>query len=493
MNTTVNSTNKSKHMECQGAAVHGKNQHGWESQGANGLQQLGSQEEVKMAKGQMNEGQMEGSKERNVGSKTIGRISGASMDRAVSPGFQWKKLVYGGVACLAVALVAWVVVNNGNGRELRVPQKELHTAQVIQGIFEDSVPINAVVAPSKSIMLDVMDGGRVEKIYVEDGDTLKKGDRIADLSNTRMLLEVTQNEALVEERLNEFRSIVLQYEQSKLRLKTQISNNGFDIQQLERKTKQFENLFQQGFVTESELEDQKIALARAQMQREILLEQQASEDRLHEQQLQASKLANKRMQDNLEVSRKNLESLAVMAPQDGKLSRFSIELGQSILSGQRLGQIDSASHKLVGEIDQYYLNRLRVGQSTFLESQNEKYELKVSKIYPTIEQSFVSFDLEFVGDEPGNLTQGQSSRLDLILGDASDAVLLQKGSYLSETGGHWVMVIKDGIAEKRDITLGRRNSRYVEVLEGLEPDEEVILSGYDTYKNQDRLIVIGSN
>ncbi len=482
MKATIGLTDKDLTKESQGAAVQGKNNHGREAHEEHVLHEVGKR----------GKGKVEGNTTGNIGSSAIGHLSGASMDRAVPPGFQWKKIAYGGVVCLVLALVTWVVVNNGGGRELRVPQKELHTAQVIYGVFEDSVPINAVVAPRKSIMLDVMDGGRVEKIYVENGDTLSKGDRIADLSNTRMLLEVTQNEALVEERLNEFRSIVLRYEQSKLRLKTQISNNGFDIKQLERKVEQFENLFQQGFVTESEFEDQKVALERARIQREILLEQQASEDRLHNQQLRASELANKRMQENLEVSRKNLESLAVVAPHEGKLSRFAIELGQSILSGQRLGQVDSMDHKLVGEIDQYYLNRLSVGQITFLDTNGKKYKLEVSKIYPTIERSFVSFDLEFVGDQPENITQGQTSRLDLILGDESQAVLLQKGSYLSETGGHWIMVIKNGIAEKREITIGRRNSRYVEVVEGLKPGEEVILSGYDLYKSQDRLIIVKS-
>lgn len=483
MKAKIESTNNINIKEGQGAAVQGRNVQGRDAHEEHALHNVGS----------IGKGTEKGSVKRNVGVSAIGHLSGASMDRAVPPGFQWMKIVYGGVACIVVALVAWVVVNNGHGRELRVPQKELHTAQVIHGVFEDSVPINAVVAPRKSIMLDVMDGGRVEKIYVEDGDTVQKGDRIADLSNTRMLLEVTQNEALVEERLNEFRSIVLRYEQNKLHLKTQISNNGFDIKQLERKATQFDDLFKQGFVTETEFEDQKIALSRARMQREILLEQQASEDRLHKQQLRASELANQRMQENLEVSRKNLESLAVIAPHEGKLSRFSIELGQSILSGQRLGQVDSMDHKLVGEIDQYYLNRLSVGQKTFLESEGKKYELALSKIYPTVERSFVSFDLDFVGDQPENLTQGQTSRLDLILGDESQAVLLQKGNYLSETGGHWLMVIKDGIAEKRNITLGRRNSRYVEVIEGLKPGEEVILSGYDTYKSQDRLIITERN
>ena len=115
--------------------------------------------------------------------------------------------------------------------------------------------------------------------------------------------------------------------------------------------------------------------------------------------------------------------------------------------------------------------------------------MQVSKIYPQVNNGQFDVDMVF-GDEPVGLRRGQTLQLKLTLGDNSDAVLIPNGSFYQETGGNWVFVVSPGGAEavKRTVRLGRRNTEFIEVLEGLEPGEKVITSPYTTYVGMDRLI-----
>ncbi len=93
------------------------------------------------------------------------------------------------------------------------------------------------------------------------------------------------------------------------------------------------------------------------------------------------------------------------------------------------------------------------------------------------------------GDEPVGLRRGQTLQLRLTLGDNSDAVLIPNGSFYQETGGNWIFVVSPngGEAIKRTVRLGRRNTDFIEVLDGLEPGEQVITSPYTSFVDMDRL------
>jgi HlyD family secretion protein len=92
-------------------------------------------------------------------------------------------------------------------------------------------------------------------------------------------------------------------------------------------------------------------------------------------------------------------------------------------------------------------------------------------------------------DEPTNVRRGQTMQVRLTLGDNSDALLIPNGSFYQETGGNWIFVVSpDGTeAIRRNVRLGRRNTDFIEVLDGLEPGEKVITSPYTSYVGMDRL------
>jgi HlyD family secretion protein len=159
--------------------------------------------------------------------------------------------------------------------------------------------------------------------------------------------------------------------------------------------------------------------------------------------------------------------------------------------GGRLGQVhDPDGYKLNVSIDEYYLGRVDLQQFASAEHNGRDLALQVSKIYPQVNNGQFEVDMTFA-DEPVGLRRGQTLQLKLTLGDNSDAVLIPNGSFYQETGGNWVFVVAaDGTeAVKRSVRLGRRNTDFIEVLDGIEPGEQVVTSPYTSYVGLDRLTI----
>ena len=187
---------------------------------------------------------------------------------------------------------------------------------------------------------------------------------------------------------------------------------------------------------------------------------------------------------------KNLDNLNIKAPINGQLTAFNLEVGQSIARGERIGQIDEPNNfKLVALVDEFYLNRIDIGQIATAESGGKTYRLVVKKIYPQVRNGQFEVDLFFLDEVPPDLRRGQNISSRLYLSDPSEAVLLPNGAFYQDTGGQWVFVVEgDGAsAQRRSVRLGRKNTRFVEVVEGLRPGERVITSTYQNYMDMARL------
>ncbi len=422
-------------------------------------------------------------------------LSGTGMDRKIEkPKFPIKK--YGPIAGIVIAAIVliWWIASDSTSRSLVIEQNRVVISKVTSGVFEDFIPIRGRVTPKSTVYLDAIEGGRVEEKLVEDGATVKAGDPIVVLSNTSLQLSVTQNEAMVTEQLNNMRTIELQLEQNRLNHKRNLVELDYQIKRLKRQVERLSNLDNAGVAAKSQLEDAQDELEYYQNRHTVTLESQATDARLQETQLEFLQKSGAQLEQNLAFARKNLDALNVRAPVDGKLSGLDLEVGQSIQRGGRLGQIDDPnSFKLRASIDEFYLNRVDLGQSANYESGRDKYELVVSKIYPQVTNGQFEVDLVFDGEEPDGIRRGQTIQARLTLGDSAEARLIPNGAFFQDTGGNWMFVVNSAGTEavKRNVRLGRRNSRYIEVLDGLDINEEVITSPYSSFKEMDRLKLTG--
>jgi len=417
--------------------------------------------------------------------------SGAGMDRAIEKrGLPGKKVLIIVFGLLLILLLVWFLLNQQGGRSLQIANNRITVSPVTTGTFEDFIPVRSRVTPRKTVYVDAIDGGQVQKRLVDDGANVVAGDLIVVLSNTSLQLDVTRNEAVVTEQLNNMRTIELQLEQNRLQHKRNLVEMDYQIKRLGRQVERLTNLDNAGLVIKSQLEDAQDELQYFVNQRTVTLESQATDARLQETQLEFLQKSSTQLEQNLGLARQNLDALNVRAPLSGKLSGLDVEVGQSVQRGGRLGQIDDpANFKLTADIDEFYLGRVDIGQSAYFEKDGERYELEVRKIYPQVNNGQFEIDLLFVGAEPTSIRRGQTIQTRLTLGDAISAILIPNGAFYQDTGGNWMFVVSpDGSAAvRRPVKLGRRNSRFIEVLEGLEAGEEVVTSPYSSFKEMDRL------
>lgn len=414
--------------------------------------------------------------------------SGTGMDRVIETrAINRKKILMGGLGFLLVAALVWAVQNQPSGTSLKVQSDRVAISQVTMGIFEDFIPIRGRATPARTVYLDAIEGGRVEKVHVEDGAVVKAGDLIVTLSNTSLLLDVTRNEALVTEQLNALRTLELQLEQNRLTHKRNLNEFNYNIRRLTRQVDRQRELAGREIVAQSVLEDSEDELAYNIARSDLTLESQKTDARLQEQQLVYLKESADQLRTNLAISRDNLASLNVRAPVEGKVSGFDVEVGQSIDRGGRLGQVDDPStFKLAADIDEFYLGRIDIGQTASFERGGRRYQLQVSKIYPQVTNGQFRIDLLFV-DGQADTRRGQTLQMKLTLGSSEEAVLIPNGAFYQDTGGSWIFVVSGDVAVRRTVRLGRRNSRYIEVLEGLEVGETIITSPYSGYLQMDQL------
>ena len=417
-------------------------------------------------------------------------VSGQGMDRRVEKKTSYGRLAVYAAGGIAVLLFGWWFVDTLlGGRSLSVNSQRITASPVTTGTFEDYIPLRGRLVPRSTVFLDAIEGGRVEQTLVEDGALVEAGDMIAVLSNTNLQLEVLGREAAVTEQLNNMRTIELQLEQNRLAHKRNLIEIDYQITRLTREITRQRELIAKDLVSQSTIDQLQDELDYYRNRREITLESQATDARMQEQQLRQLREAGEQLQAGLGFARKNLEDLSVRAPVAGKLSGFNIEIGQSITRGGRLGQIDDPDgYKLNARIDEYYLGRVDLQQVAVVEHNGRNLDLRISKIYPQVNEGQFEVDMLFA-DEPQGLRRGQTLQVRLTLGDNTDAVLIPNGAFYQETGGNWVFVVSPDGSEaiRRTVQLGRRNMNFIEVLDGLEPGETVITSPYTSFVGMDRL------
>ena len=193
----------------------------------------------------------------------------------------------------------------------------------------------------------------------------------------------------------------------------------------------------------------------------------------------------------LDLLKTTIENLYIKAPIEGQLSSFSAEIGETKAAGEHLGTIDlPEGYKLRANIDERYVSRVYIGQVAEFDFAGKTYNLAISKIYTDVSNGSFQVDLFFEGEEPGQIKRGQTLQIRLSFSSPTDAIIVKRGGFFQETGGNWIYIVDPSgeFATKRKIKIGRQNTNFYEVMEGLEPGEQVVISSYDSFGAKEKLV-----
>ena len=417
------------------------------------------------------------------------------MDKIIEKKTGWrvaftKKALPWWLGALLLVFVIYLIARPNN-KTLRVDKDTVTISTAVKGAFNDYIRISGRVQPMTTIQLSPQEGGIVEKILIEEGSRVKAGDPILVLSNDNLDLQILNSEAELAEKENILRNTQIQMEQQKLDVRQNVLEYGMQVDRLRRAYLQQKALYEDKLIAKEEYlkaeEDYKLA-----QQKYDLMAERSKQDSLYRgTQIDRMEESLENMQLNMSMIRRRKSNLIVKAPIDGELGLLDVVLGQSIASGTKIGQINSVgTYKVEAQIDEHYIDRVVAGLEATFERQGETYSTVIRKVYPEVRDGKFKADFKFGGEQPDNIRAGQTYYLNLQLGQPEEAVIIPRGTFYQKTGGKWIYVVnKDGNkAVKREIRIGRQNPQYYEVLEGLEPGEKVITSGYDTYGDSDVLV-----
>ncbi len=391
-----------------------------------------------------------------------------------------------------VLILLYLVVFQFRGSSLNVEAERITISTVEKGPFLEYIPILGTVTPISRNSLATSEGGRVEKIFMEAGTMVKKGEPILELVNTDLLLNIMWRDADFVQQSNQLRQLRLNLEQNRQSLRQQM--NGIENELAKQKStfERNEKLYKGSLISEAEFERCKLDYEYQVRNRDIVAESQKKEMEYRDEQVRSLEEQLKRMESNLAASKQKLEALVIRAPISGQLSSLTAEIGQFKAPGAEIGQIDVLdAFSVRAPIDEFYVTRVQTGQKGEFDLGGKAYELKIRRVFPEVREGRFEVDFDFAGAAPPDIRRGQTLHVRLELGGVAEAVLVARGAFHQTTGGNWVYALEPGgrFAAKRFIKIGRQNPDVYEVLEGLQPGDRVITSSYEGFGDMGRLVL----
>ena len=414
------------------------------------------------------------------------------MDRQIEKkSFLRRYAWYIAAAAALAALLVWIVLGT-TANTMTVDASDITVSDVTRGKFDDYVRLNGQVLPIQVVQISPEEGGIVREKVVEEGTRVRKGDVILRLSNSNLDLQILNAEAELAEKQNLLRNTQVAMQQDRLNNRTEQATLDTDCDRKRRAYEQNARLYKERLISKEvylqSREDYKLA-----RRKQSLISQRLKQDSLYRHVQMAQ------MEDNLDNMRKNVllvrdrkNKLEVRSAIDGELGLLDVELGQNIVAGQNIGQInDLSDFKVQAQIDEHYIDRVRPGLSASFSRDGKTYRLRVRKVYPEVRNGTFRTDFVFVGERPAQMRSGQTYYVELALGKSQQATLIPRGTFFQTTGGNWIFVLdKSGRkAYRRNISIARQNPQYYEVTDGLEPGERVITSGYEAFKDNEVLVI----
>lgn len=402
---------------------------------------------------------------------------------------RYRYTLAGGVAL--VGLLAYVLIQTAGPRRLRVQLDELQTAQAVEADFLEYVDVEGVVQPIMTLMVNAREGGNVERIVAEDGRQMKKGDTILVLTNATLMYDIEDQRNEWEKQCMTYREQELEMEQKSLTLKQQTLNAEYELKKIRKSYALEKEEYDMGIRSKAQLEVAEDEYHYKMQSTRLQLESLRSDSAMNVIRRDLLSADRARGQKALERSLQRMEDLVVRAPADGQLSFVSVTLGQQVGVGQQIAAIKVTDRfKVHASLNEYYVDRITTGLPATISYQGKKYALCVSNVVPEVKERTFEVDFVFMGEMPDNVRLGKSFRVQIELGQPEKALVLARGNFYQQTGGRWIYKLnaEKTRAVKVPVSIGRQNPEQYEILEGLQPGDWVIITGYDQFGDVEELV-----
>ena len=393
---------------------------------------------------------------------------------------------------LAAGLIGMLIKVSTGPKIIRINSDSVQTATVQSGEFSEYVNAEGTLQPIQTIKVYTREGGFVESVLVQDGALVHKGDTLMILSDPELQRTIETARESWRKQNRSYRTSMIEMDQRRLSLAQSILQTKYELKRLEKEHNLAQEEFRMGIRSRAQLDvadeeyNYKMETVRLQLesrrQDSVLnaIRQEALQDELAEAQRQLRK------------TEERLNDLIVTAPADGQLSGLSLEPSQRISSGTAIADIKRMDQfRMRLSINEFYIDKITVGQPATITYEKKTYPMTISSTVPEIKSGSFDIYLVFTDSMPDNARIGKSYQARIEMGGQAQSIIVPKGNFYNYTHGSWVFKVnaQHTHAVRVPVSIGRQNPRHFEILEGLNPGDEIIITGYDRISDADEVVL----
>lgn len=390
------------------------------------------------------------------------------------------------VAVGAVVVVIAVVMSLMRSS---VSKKDIVLATVDRGTIESSVSASGKVAPAFEEVINSPISTRIVEVYRKAGDSV-------DVGTPLLRLDLQSTETELNKLLDQSQMKQYEIEQMKLNNNTRLSDLAMNVKvkamavsRMEVELRNERYLDSLGSGTGDKVRQVELAYNTGKLELEQLRQQLENERQVHDADLRVKELELNIHNKNLAEMRRTLSEAQVQSPRKATLTYINNQVGQQIGAGEQIAIISDLSHfKVDGEIADSYGDRVSVGSHAIVKIGREKLDGTVSNVTPLSRNGVIAFSIQLDDDSHARLRSGLKTDVYVMCDVIEDVVRIANGSYYMGKGDYDLFVVTGGNElVKRKVRLGDSNFEFVEVVSGLEPGDQVVVSDMSDYKNSNKL------
>lgn len=397
-----------------------------------------------------------------------------------------KKLIRYGVAGVAGVVVLSVLISL---MRTGVKEKNLVFSTVDQGTIEVSVSASGKVVPAFEEIINSPINTRILEVYKKGGDSVDVGTPILKLD--LQSAETEYKKQLDEEQMKRYQLEQLEVNNSTylsdLEMQVKVSEMKLNRMEVELRNERY--LDSLGSGTTDRVHQAELNFKTGKLELEQLRQQLANERKVKAADLKVKQLEYEIFRKSLAETKRTLDDAQVRSPRKAILTYINNQIGAQVGEGTQIAVISDLSHfKVEGEIADTYGDRVAAGGRAIVKIGSEKLEGQVSSVTPLSKNGVISFTVQLEDDSNRRLRSGLKTDVYVMNAVKEDVMRVANASYYVGRG-EYDLFVRDGEGQlvKRKVQLGDSNFEYVEVVSGLKPGDQVVVSDMSQYKNKNKL------
>ena len=367
-------------------------------------------------------------------------------------------------------------------------RKGLLMSKVDKGVIEVSVNASGKVIPSFEEIINSPINSRILEIYKKGGDSVDLGTPILKLD--LQSAETEYNKLLDEEQMKRLQldqlRVTNRSKLSEMEMKLKVSRMELNRKEVELRNERY--LDSLGAGTTDKVRQAELSFNVGQLQLKEDEQKYLNEQALGKADLKVKELELNIFRKGMAETKRTLEDAQIRSPRKAVLTYVNNEVGAQVGQGNRIAIVSDLSHfKIEGEIADTYGDRIATGNKVMVKIGSDKLAGTVSDVTPLSKNGVISFTVQLEKDNHPRLRSGLKTDIYVMNAVKDDVMRIANGSYYVGKGEYELFVAKGNQLIKRKVQLGDSNYEFVEVVSGLQPGEEVVVSDMSNYKNKNKL------